>query len=98
MKGVMQPGWRKPDWRWLAWASTNLANATDHPISTLVVSVFLADGDVQWWLPLALLGIGSAIVVALVVGGCFAWLVRLVRPRRNAPVRPNALVYPRSDG
>ena len=47
----------------LDWASTSLANATDHPVSTLVVSAFLTDGEVQWWLPLALLGIGSLGVV-----------------------------------
>jgi hypothetical protein len=45
--------------RWLDWASTNLANATDHPVSALVVSAFLTTGEAQWWLPLSLLAIGT---------------------------------------
>jgi hypothetical protein len=44
---------------WLDWASTNLANAKDHPLSTLVVSGLLTDGDVRGWLALALLGLGT---------------------------------------
>jgi hypothetical protein len=45
--------------RWLDWASTNLANATDHPFSALVVSAFLASGDLRGWLVLSLVGIGT---------------------------------------
>ena len=44
---------------WLDWASTNLANATDHPLSTLVVSALLTDGDVAGWLGLSLIGLAS---------------------------------------
>ncbi len=44
---------------WLDWASTNLANATDHPMSTLVVSALFTDGDVRGWLALAVVGLGT---------------------------------------
>jgi hypothetical protein len=44
---------------WLDWASTNLANATDHPIATLVVSALFTDGDVRGWLALSLVGLGT---------------------------------------
>ncbi|OLE27284.1 MAG: hypothetical protein AUG44_10610 [Actinobacteria bacterium 13_1_20CM_3_71_11] len=45
--------------RWLDWASTNLANAPDHPIGALVVSAFLTAGTVGWWVLLALVGLGT---------------------------------------
>jgi hypothetical protein len=58
--------------RWLGWASTNLANATDHPLGALVTSAFLTDGDVQWWIPLALVALGT-------VGATFgAWRTGLL--------------------
>jgi hypothetical protein len=44
---------------WLDWASTNLANATDHPVGALVVSAFLTEGEIRWWVPLALVGLGT---------------------------------------
>jgi hypothetical protein len=44
--------------RWLDWASTNLANAPDHPIGALVVSAFLTEGDVVGWLVLSLVALG----------------------------------------
>src|SRR6266571_4130618 len=40
-------------------ASTNLANATDHPFSTLLVSALFTDGDVRGWLVLSLVGLGT---------------------------------------
>jgi hypothetical protein len=46
--------------RWLGWASTDLANATTHPLGALVVSAFVTDGDVGWWVPLALVALGTA--------------------------------------
>ncbi len=57
---------------WLDWASTNLANATDHPLGALVVSAFLTDGDIQWWVPLSLVALGS-------VGAAFgAWRTAVI--------------------
>jgi Rhomboid-like protein len=44
---------------WLDWASTNLANAPDHPLSTLVVSALFTDGEVRGWLVLSLVGLGA---------------------------------------
>jgi MYXO-CTERM domain-containing protein len=44
---------------WLDWASTNLANATHHPLSALVVSALFTDGDVRGWLVLSLVGLGA---------------------------------------
>jgi len=44
---------------WLDLASTNLANATDHPFSTLLVSALFTDGDVRGWLVLSLVGLGT---------------------------------------
>jgi len=44
---------------WLDWASTNLANAPDHPVSTLVVSGLFTDGEVRGWLVLSLVGLGA---------------------------------------
>jgi hypothetical protein len=43
---------------WLAWASTNLANATDHPLAALLVSAFVTEGDLLGWLALAAAGLG----------------------------------------
>ena len=45
--------------RWLDWASTNLANATDHPVAAMVVSAFLTAGTVRWWVPLSLVALGT---------------------------------------
>jgi hypothetical protein len=45
--------------RWLGWASTNLANATTHPLRALVASAFVTEGDVGWWVPLALVALGT---------------------------------------
>ena len=44
---------------WLDWASTNLHNATDHPMSTLVVSALFTDGEMRGWLVLSLVGLGT---------------------------------------
>ncbi|HKT03300.1 MAG TPA: rhomboid-like protein [Rugosimonospora sp.] len=46
--------------RWLDWASTNLANLGDHPLSAMVCSAFLADADRIAWCVLALAGLGTA--------------------------------------
>lgn len=54
--GLQAPATRT---RWLGWASTNLANATTHPLRALVVSAFVSDGDVVWWVPLALVALGT---------------------------------------
>jgi hypothetical protein len=43
---------------WLNWASTNLANLPHHPIGSLVLSAFLAEGDPWRWAALALVGLG----------------------------------------
>jgi Rhomboid-like protein len=43
---------------WLDWASTNLHNAPDHPVSTLIVSALFTDGEVRGWLVLSLVGLG----------------------------------------
>ena len=45
--------------RWVDWASTNIANAPDHPVGALVVSALLTEGDVRWWLLLSLVGLGT---------------------------------------
>jgi hypothetical protein len=58
--------------RWLDWASTDLANARTHPLGSLVVSAFLTEGEVRWWVPLALVALG-------VVGARFgAWRTALL--------------------
>jgi hypothetical protein len=44
--------------RWLDWASTNLVNLRDHPVSAMVVSAFLAEHDAPAWTLLALAGLG----------------------------------------
>ena len=44
---------------WLDWASTNLANAPDHPISALVVSAFVSDGDPTGWVALGAIGLAA---------------------------------------
>jgi hypothetical protein len=43
---------------WLNRASTNLANLPHHPIGSLVLSAFLAEGDPWRWAALALVGLG----------------------------------------
>jgi hypothetical protein len=43
---------------WLDWASTNLANLPHHPVGSLVVSAFIAEGDLWQWAALALVGLG----------------------------------------
>ncbi len=58
--------------QWLDWASTNLANARTHPLGALVVSAFVTEGDVQWWVPLSLVALGS-------VGATFgAWRTAVI--------------------
>jgi hypothetical protein len=57
---------------WLDWASTNLANAPDHAVSTLVLSAFLTNGEVRWWLLLSLVALGA---VGFVFG---AWRTALL--------------------
>lgn len=57
---------------WLDWASTNLTNATDHPVAALVVSAFLTAGDARWWLLLSLIALAT-------VGATFgAWRTALL--------------------
>src|SRR5438477_4319609 len=46
--------------RWLDWASTNLANLRNHPVSAMVLSAFLVEHDQVAWVLLALAGIGTA--------------------------------------
>ena len=50
--------------RALLWASTNLDNLADHPVTALAASAFVADGDVVAWIALAALGM-AGLVVAL---------------------------------
>jgi hypothetical protein len=45
--------------RWLDWASTNLANLRHHPVSAMVVSAFLAEGDTLDWMLLAAAGLAT---------------------------------------
>jgi hypothetical protein len=44
---------------WFEWASTNLANLDDHPISAMVSSAFLAEDNVVAWAVLAAVGLGA---------------------------------------
>src|SRR5262245_18476560 len=46
--------------RWLAWASTNLDNLSDHPAAAMIASAFLTTGTVIGWLLLAFVGLAAA--------------------------------------
>jgi len=43
---------------WLAYASTDLANLSDHPVTALLLSAFVTEGDLLAWTVLALAGLG----------------------------------------
>lgn len=45
--------------RWLDWASTNLSNMRDHPVSAMVFSALLPGEHRGAWVLLALVGIGT---------------------------------------
>jgi hypothetical protein len=44
---------------WLDWASTNLANLGDHPVSAMVGSAFVTEDPPFGWIALALVGLGA---------------------------------------